>query len=789
MDVEGSGSSNSKKRTDFDIVDGLRDPGVEEPEPLQKNSIATGSYGHRSTNSSLNGDDMEVEELALPERNPSTGGGSTTKHSLPRILKGLYNEDIIATPRKFRDKRRYSDLGLSRAPSPKLKRSRLTRNAIQTRSVSYDVKFHPMDTETRPNAPARRKLESDRVEIQEEDSDDEEVDEIQSSTTEEKRFTRRLDHGAGPDYDMTAHPLNAVLQSDGSSASGSKASKPSVSGLALDFSAAKIGTDWDDLDDFDKRLYTLQGGAPEGASYLALMWSEVARSLVRDGFLTKQQLKIWGGESKLKERYELVRKAVQGDFADTEAKEKDNQPLYWLEGFDVYDMEAGAKEQYMHKNIPKYMRGIKKFTLADLHKHEKEFRTRLEILQKAKKDNVGNESSPVREELEDSTTMNKSSSIALQATRTNGASNRGSSIQRATPSDIGSDAELYHSFSANPNPQSHDPDLSTEEIGHIVDEHFSQESPTNIVLFGGSASGTASEKGLESSPRMNSKPMSTANVAPTATMMAPLTTAELTIAATEVLVNDNQRPGQAASNPANSQEQIEQSLELNVNNDEPNMLEICSSNVPVLSSPEHQLQQSLSLTAELVELGKGAATQSLDGLPTKSIESQIIAGTTRRQLDTTKRAKRTKKVKFTIKIHEDIPGNTPKASKYRPHNLIANDIPKENMDTDEEDEDETAGSLLTGFGARGHAAQIRERTERAGTELLPGVIVSTPASRRDIRLPVPGSRVQSMGRGSSALPETELEHVVQDGSGRGMSLFASPSGRVPVIVPRARSLG
>ena len=741
-----SGSRTRKERAGFDIVNELGDGGIEKSDPLQQNSPAAGSSSHRSTSSSSDVDHMEVEEIISPEKNRSTGASSSAKRKIPRILKGLHDEDIIPTPIKPRDGKRRSDQGPLPRPSPEAKRNRLTRSAIQPRRVSYDVEFHPIDMETRPNALAtRRRLESRRVKLQKEDSDDEEADESQSLTNEKTRATRQLDNGAAPNYDMTAHPLNAVLQSNRSStrSSGSKISKPSFVEQALDFSAAKIATDWDELNYFDKRLYTLQGGAPEDSNYLPMKWSELARILVRDGFFTKQQLIKKGGETKLKERYKMVRKGIQGKFAEIEAKEKDNLPLYWMEGFDVYDMEVGAKELYVHKNIPEHMRGIARFTSADLLRYEQDFKTHLESLQKAKKDAAESGSSPAREELEDNATMGRSSSVAFQPTGADRTSNRRSSIDWTTPSEICSHAEFYHDLGEalheSLNRPSHDPYLSAEEVGHIVDEHFSQDTPTNIVTYGRSTSGSASENDPRSSPRGNGISMTTANVAPTATMVAPLTTAELAIATTEAVVNGSQRRGQVATNSGNSQEQVEQTSELNVNNPEPSMLEICSNDVSVLNKSE-KVRLLPGLEAKSVETGTSSTTQPLNGLPTKSLESQTIAGTARRQLDRSKNSKRVNRLKPNIIIHEDIPGNTPKASRYQPHNSTANDLPKENMNTDEQDEDETARSLLSEFRAREHATQLRARVERSAPRLLPGGIVSTPANPRGIRLPVPVSR-------------------------------------------------
>ena len=130
---------------------------------------------------------------------------------------------------------------------------------------------------------------------------------------------------------------------------------------------APIGENWDCLTDFDKRLHNLQHGAPDKSTWLPLGWSDVADTLISKGFLSKEQYTAWGGNGKLRVRYELVRAAVHGDHADSEPRDPQDRPLYWAEDFDVFDI-CGSKSNYIHRNIPTAMQGIERFTAKEFRR-------------------------------------------------------------------------------------------------------------------------------------------------------------------------------------------------------------------------------------------------------------------------------------------------------------------------------------------------------------------------------------------------------------------------------------
>ena len=716
-----SGNRTKRERAGFAIVLGAReDVHSEGSEPLQHNSPAAGCSAHESSNSSPNDDHMAVDDIAPLQKHHSVDGNSCAKSRIPRILKGLHNEDIIATPRKLRDEKQRFESGSSPRSSPKAKRTRLTRNDIKPRTVSYDSKFHPMDTNTRPNASATRRGLINAVRLLEEKTDHGEVDKSQPPTTKKTRATRQLRNDAAPNYDITVYPLNAVLKSDGSSTRSLRSEEnktPSVE-KALDFAAADVATEWAKLSEFDKRLYTLQGGAPEDSNYLSMKWSEVARTLVQDGFLTKSHLINQRGKSELKERYTVVRRAIQGELADVEAKTKNNLPLYWLEDFDVYDMKADAEEQYVHKNIPEYMQGIENFTSVDLLRMEQEFKTCRRSLPKIGKNDADHNSSPVHEELEVNATNKPPLSVAFQRTTVARISNRGTSKEWNSPSEISLGTDSFQDLRESLGPSSEGPQLNTEEVNYIAVEQSNQETPANNLLSR-RPSKLASEYDLRSSPSGVGIFMTRKNVAPVANMVAPLNTAELTTAALGAMFDCCQRREEVAANCSNSHELAEQFRISDIKGNGPSMLELHSNDGLPLNNPDKQLLPLLSMETEIVKRGKDSTIRSLRGLSTKSIESQIIVGTTRRQLDRTKRAKKTKNVTLKITIHEDIPGTTPKASRHRPHNSAANDMPKENDNTDEHEEDVTIGRLLNAVGARRPAAQLRDPIGNTGNRRQP----------------------------------------------------------------------
>ena len=133
-----------------------------------------------------------------------------------------------------------------------------------------------------------------------------------------------------------------------------------------------VGVNFDSLNSMDRILHNIQHGAPLDCISLPHSWVKVSNTLINEGFFTKDEYKSWGGTAALKRRYEAVRCVVQGEYADAEKTDLNQQPLYWLEDFDVLDL-AGSKTIYEHRGIPGYMKGIEKFNQTLLDQKREEF--------------------------------------------------------------------------------------------------------------------------------------------------------------------------------------------------------------------------------------------------------------------------------------------------------------------------------------------------------------------------------------------------------------------------------
>lgn len=202
------------------------------------------------------------------------------------------------------------------------------------------MKYHPMDVVTRPNA-KRTKV----AEAEEDDS---------LPSTSEARTTRSKSVAVEKvKYDMSFHPLGEVLpkaptarktaKSISSSTSGSSSRRSDTSSVVnpANLFTQPIELDWLDLSDFDRRVYLLQQGSPIKGTAIPLKWSRVIRILISEEHLTRQQLKDWGGEEELKQRYERVRLQMVAFFgADKEPENRKGWKVYHMEGFEVYDLPS-----------------------------------------------------------------------------------------------------------------------------------------------------------------------------------------------------------------------------------------------------------------------------------------------------------------------------------------------------------------------------------------------------------------------------------------------------------------
>ena len=237
-----------------------------------------------------------------------------------RLPKGLSANNIIATPTRGSSRAKGRERNASPSPSPKKRRT--TRADIEgKKDVDYDMKHHPMDDTMRPKAAAKRSAAGSST-----------------PSTSGKRSSK----GTASSGIKSA---TATPQSVGNKASAKKTSAKKDLSTLLD---KPLAESWSDLVPLDRRLFRLQEGAPSEGNTLPFKWSQVAKQLDQEGFLTRDQLKACGGFDALQERYERVRLHIQELFgAEDEPTEKKDLKVLYSEDFDVYDL-VGSKAEYVH---------------------------------------------------------------------------------------------------------------------------------------------------------------------------------------------------------------------------------------------------------------------------------------------------------------------------------------------------------------------------------------------------------------------------------------------------------
>lgn len=303
-----------------------------------------------------------------------------TNSKRPRMRKGLSYENIITTPRRSPNAPQASPTSCSD----------LTRKGLRGRTkVNYDMRFHPADKILRPNYPATKaacqtsegSVSDTAADEDPSEDDDDEVEErsqCPSSSPErevkgpEHRSTRTGRQVKVANYDMKHHPMDDVLrpkaaakrsvrfsgmpdsyQSQSSKARKStRATAESSPTTTFDNPFTKsLPENWHQLNEFDRRLYQLQGAAPLGSKILSLRWPEVVKHLIEEKLLSNEQLGACGGYAALQARYEDVRVAVRASFGPIVHDEPEtNDELIWMrpEDFDVFDFPTG-KKYWRHK--------------------------------------------------------------------------------------------------------------------------------------------------------------------------------------------------------------------------------------------------------------------------------------------------------------------------------------------------------------------------------------------------------------------------------------------------------
>jgi len=701
------------------------------------------------------------------------------KSTMTKDLKNLKPEDMIPTPQKPRTLKRSSkDSELQGAA----KRRSLTRSAIEPKKVNYDVKYHPMDKSTRPHAPATRKAREEYEEndgdeeVAEQDAEGEEEadDEDEVDTTSQRTLRGR--GGKKANYDMAAHPLNPLFQTKISSRkSSSKAESLATEDEPAEPFADPVATSWELLDPLDQHLHEIQEGAPDNPKSLPFKWAEVVNILIEEGCFTRKQFDRFGRFSALRKRYEEIRQVAQGDYADMEPKDREDRRLYFREGFDVFDLDS--TQTYVNQNIPEYMHGIKVFTSRDLAKREKEFikaqkDAANDIQDTSMQDTSTSSPSAAKPDEPRPVAVTLGEPVNFEAVLTNALTNE---IRRL-------DAENRNMTSAE------DVGLALEDLASTDDvvmamEEYGQGTPTPIIL-----SGTASAAMTQPPSASQKEPAAKDMVALSASMISPLPQKEL-----DAQIAAAQKAELAAQSIAATQAFINKQRKSTPSSSD-NLIDTLSS--LATASPSHQLLQEMQKTAiggkavagtpkKQLPIGDNAIT----GPPKKQhpFGGETIPGTTRKQLQ---RGRRKIKVKpgsaSNFEIHEDTPGNTPRAKPRR--NAVTLDMLKENM-PEELDED---GERATPIQEQLDALTARYDEDQARRE----AVAASPAGARaglqhsspePLAVVTPTRPPRSL---SGALPSTEDS----DTGAAAATAAASPargvqartSGGVLVIVPRRR---
>ncbi|KAI9782625.1 MAG: hypothetical protein M1835_004000 [Candelina submexicana] len=231
--------------------------------------------------------------------------------STPRLEKGLDTDNILDTPptkvkHKIPNPRESSG-------SPLLKRRKTRALSKGNQQVNYDMKYHPMDEITRPAQAARHALQFPGAKA--------------TPSMKKRRISHRYTNDSMIDKEKSPKPEDAE----------NPFTQP-------------IPSDWHDFNDYDRRVYVLQKGAPVDGGTLPIKWPLLVNVLVGEDYFSKQQLKAWGGLQVLKDRYEKVRVSLQSFWkAGEEAKSSKNFALMPAEDFDVYDL-FGSTRKYRHRD-------------------------------------------------------------------------------------------------------------------------------------------------------------------------------------------------------------------------------------------------------------------------------------------------------------------------------------------------------------------------------------------------------------------------------------------------------
>ena len=313
-------------------------------------------------------------ETELPE---ATVPGRVARSSRLRMEDGLGADNVIDAPTNK------GGLSMGRARSATLKssndqkRRRMTEKSIESGEVDYYDKAHPLDAVQRPSScatPARFWTQD-----QDEGGRDHGRDSSRNTIVTKKvnYCTRRKAKDEADEVSIADSHSGSAIQSlrlipdigqhsstkSATSAIARRTSARKFANIAKDLTnpfKVAVSPDWDLMPDLDRRVYLLQSGVPMGGDAIPLKWSEVVQILVGEGYFERKQFMEWGGEKELQNRYEQIRVAVQGRYADREPKIRTAWPIFRCEGFDVYDYKD-SRTSYVHREVYPLMLDSKGF--------------------------------------------------------------------------------------------------------------------------------------------------------------------------------------------------------------------------------------------------------------------------------------------------------------------------------------------------------------------------------------------------------------------------------------------
>ena len=103
--------------------------------------------------------------------------------------------------------------------------------------------------------------------------------------------------------------------------------------------------DWNNLTEFDQRLFSLQKGAPVDGATLPLQWQAVKKTLIEEGFRNVVLQQDNDQETNcIKNRYESIRLSIEAFYqAKPEPECNKDWILFHAEGFNIYDYKKARK--------------------------------------------------------------------------------------------------------------------------------------------------------------------------------------------------------------------------------------------------------------------------------------------------------------------------------------------------------------------------------------------------------------------------------------------------------------